>query len=121
MATAGDPIPVLLHGFLGFVGWGPLAYFRGVKAALASEGITVLTPRVPAAGSVEERAVAVARFLEQAAGEAFVLIGHSMGGLDARFVASHLDPHHRIKSVVTVATPHLGSPVASDVLAGNTL
>jgi triacylglycerol lipase len=35
-----------------------------------------------------------------------------MGGLDARYLISHLDPDRRVKSLLTVATPHLGSPLA---------
>ena len=48
------------------------------------------------------------------------LIGHSQGGLDARYVASHLDPDHRIASVLTIGTPHHGVAMmgaAEDLLA----
>ncbi|HEY0254460.1 MAG TPA: alpha/beta fold hydrolase, partial [Kofleriaceae bacterium] len=44
-----------------------------------------------------------------------VIIGHSQGGLDARWAAAH-DPSS-VAAVVTVATPHRGSPVA-DVALG---
>lgn len=40
----------------------------------------------------------------------FHLIGHSMGGLDARVVASRWP--ERVASVTTLCTPHRGSPVA---------
>jgi triacylglycerol lipase len=39
-----------------------------------------------------------------------------MGGLDARYLITHLDPDRRVKSLVTVATPHLGSPLAQWML-----
>ena len=44
-----------------------------------------------------------------------IVIGHSQGGIDARWAAAH-DPG-AIAAVVTVATPHRGSPVA-DVALG---
>ena len=44
-----------------------------------------------------------------------VIIGHSQGGMDARWAASN-DPD-QVAAVITVATPHRGSPVA-DVAAG---
>lgn len=40
------------------------------------------------------------------------LIGHSLGGIDARFLAAHLDPNRRVASVTTVASPHWGTPLA---------
>ncbi len=49
------------------------------------------------------------------------LIGHSQGGLDARYVATILDADQRVKSVTTVATPHRGAAVADmvhDLVAG---
>lgn len=48
------------------------------------------------------------------------LIGHSQGGLDARYVASQLDPDRRVASVLTIGTPHHGVAMmgpAEDVLA----
>jgi triacylglycerol lipase len=35
-----------------------------------------------------------------------------MGGLDARYLIAHLDPDRRVKSLLTVSTPHRGSPLA---------
>jgi hypothetical protein len=40
-----------------------------------------------------------------------------MGGLDARFVASQLDPDRRITGVVTIGTPHRGSAAVERVLS----
>jgi triacylglycerol lipase len=41
------------------------------------------------------------------------IIAHSMGGLDARYMATHLPPRNiNIKSVTTIATPHRGSHLA---------
>lgn len=44
------------------------------------------------------------------------LIGHSMGGMDARYMAANLDPDHLIKTVTTLSTPHRGTPIADIAL-----
>ena len=40
------------------------------------------------------------------------LIGHSMGGMDARYLAANLDPDRLVKTVTTLSTPHWGTPIA---------
>ena len=44
----------------------------------------------------------------------FHLIAHSMGGLDSRFLITHLQPDgdNRILSLTTIGSPHHGSPIA---------
>lgn len=106
------PALALLHGFLGFSHRGPIEYFRGVKEALRRIHIVPLIPEVPPAGSIAERAEALARKLFSSDSHAFALIGHSMGGLDARYLITYLDPDRRVKSLLTVSTPHRGSPLA---------
>lgn len=71
-----------------------------------------LIPEVPSAGTIAERAEALALKLFHSATPAFALVAHSMGGLDARYLIAHLDPDRRIKSLVTVSTPHRGSYLA---------
>lgn len=46
-----------------------------------------------------------------------VLVGHSMGGLVARYWAAKLDEHRWCRAVVTLGTPHRGAPKALEVLA----
>lgn len=103
----------LLHGYLGFAHLGPVSYFRGVEQALRRVNIVSLVPEVPPAGTLAERAEELARQLFQSDAPAFALLAHSMGGLDARYLITHLDPDRRIKSLLTVATPHRGTPLAS--------
>ncbi len=107
------PVPVLLHGYLGFVQRGPIRYFRGISQALDLVGVRCLMPEVPAAGTIAERAEALAHQLFQSNNPAFSLFAHSMGGLDARYLIRFLDPDKRIKHLLTVGTPHQGSPVAT--------
>ncbi|MFL5310583.1 MAG: lipase family alpha/beta hydrolase, partial [Myxococcales bacterium] len=45
------------------------------------------------------------------------VIAHSMGGLDARYAISRLGLGERVASLVTIGTPHQGTPVA-DLGAG---
>jgi triacylglycerol lipase len=40
------------------------------------------------------------------------LIAHSMGGLDARYALAHFGLASRVRSLVTVGTPHRGTPLA---------
>lgn len=46
------------------------------------------------------------------------LIAHSLGGLDARYALAHLGLARRVRSLVTVGTPHRGTPIADLALRG---
>ena len=111
-----SPTLALLHGFLGFSRRGPIECFRGVEHALRRVHITPIMPEVPPAGTIVERAEALARQLFHSDAPAFALVAHSMGGLDARHLITYLDPDRRVKSLLTVATPHRGTPLATWVL-----
>lgn len=106
------PTVALLHGFLGFSRRGPIEQFRGVEKALTRAQIRPLIPEVPSAGTIAERAEALALKLFHGTTPAFALVAHSMGGLDARYLIAHLDPDRRVRSLLTVSTPHRGSPLA---------
>lgn len=80
-----------------------------------------LVPEVPGAGTVTERAEALARQLFRNNTATFALVAHSMGGLDARYLIAYLDPDHRVKSLLTVGTPHRGTPAASAILNSRAL
>lgn len=119
---SGPPYPfVLAHGFFGFekfAGQDFLTYYYGVKDYLATHGEIVFTPAVDPfndsttrGGQLENRIIDVL----QITGAAKVnIIGHSQGGLDARVVAH--DRPDLVASVVTIATPHHGTPIADVVL-----
>ncbi|RAH49462.1 triglyceride lipase [Aspergillus brunneoviolaceus CBS 621.78] len=116
---------VLAHGLLGFDTLrlaGPylpgVQYWRGIEDALSMKGVQVITATVPPSASIEMRAEELAKdIVAGARGKEVNIIAHSMGGLDSRYMITHLRPtDFKIKSLTTIATPHRGSAVADYVL-----
>jgi triacylglycerol lipase len=112
---------VLAHGLTGFRQlFGVVDYFFGIPSDLASGGAQVFVTQVSAFGSAEQRGELLLQQIEQIAASTGAgkvnLIGHSEGGLDARYVMA-VRPD-LIASLTTVATPHLGADLA-DFLADN--
>lgn len=121
----------LIPGFFGFVNFGRLVYFTHVREfledALSREGLTVEVHRVRVkpTSSLRVRAAELLAVLRDAApaDAPLHLIGHSTGGLDARLVTApglslgdglDVEPAaRRVRSVVSVATPHRGTPLAA--------
>ncbi|MEZ4317619.1 MAG: hypothetical protein R3F61_08940 [Myxococcota bacterium] len=118
----------LVPGFFGFANLGELRYFGHVHRLLVRRfedaGIeaSVHQVRTLPTSSLKRR---TQRLLEAVAaasspGDTIDLVGHSSGGLDARMFASpgaridsELEPWaQQVRSVLTVATPHLGTPSA---------
>jgi triacylglycerol lipase len=117
IARLSAPI-VLAHGLFGFsrIGLGRLtiaAYFHGIPHALRAAGNRVLVTRVPAIAGVEERARRLGQqILREFGDEPVHLIGHSMGGLDARRLLADPAWERRVLSLTTIGTPHLGTALA---------
>ncbi len=112
---SGPPYPiVLVHGMAGFKNIGPLEYYCGVPEALKADGHDVWISKADPINDSEVRGAQVQAFVQQVlaqTGKAKVnLIGHSQGGFDVRFVASALGD--RVASVVTIASPMGGDPIA---------
>lgn len=74
----------------------------------------MLITRVPATSSVEDRAKVLDEQIAQyLPGRDINLVAHSMGGLDCRHLASHMNPiRYNIVSITTISTPHQGSSFA---------
>ncbi len=127
---------VLAHGVLGFssVDFGGidlgilkvgkfnlLNYFNGVKSSLENgSSYKVVAPPVAPVGSIDTRALSFyeklhAFIIENNVPEKSIAIfAHSMGGLDARqaLLLQNKSLVKYVKCLVTIGTPHLGSPIA---------
>jgi triacylglycerol lipase len=120
LAAPHGPYPIVLaHGLFGFTSIGPLDYFYGIAPVLEAQGRTVIATSVdPVQSSVvrgQQLVAQIEQIRTQYNADKVVIIGHSQGGRDARWAATN-DPD-AVAAVITVATPHLGSPVA-DVALG---
>lgn len=114
---------VLAHGLFG---WGNnstvIDYWGGNAAYLTGQGAVVLTPSVTALNSSASRAaqlktaILTAMAANNYTGKVHI-IGHSQGGLDARYMVSNLSMSSKVATVTTLNTPHQGSPIANIVLA----
>ena len=129
----GPPYPIVLtHGFFGFnefAGVDFAEYYFGVKEHLADEGeALVYTPAVDPFNTSAFRGAQLAEHIDAILADTghakVIIIGHSQGGLDARVVAH--DHPDMVAAVVTLASPHGGTPIAdialgltdNDLLAG---
>jgi triacylglycerol lipase len=110
---------ILHHGLMGFsrlrVGRLGVSYFRGIDRALAEAGYRIVAPRVHPTGSVARRAAQLRQALVGQLppnGPKAVIVAHSMGGLDARYMIRELGMADRVAALLTIATPHRGSAYA---------
>ncbi len=120
--TKSTKYPVVLqHGFLGFDKILFFDYFYGVPGKLRDEGYKVYTPKVAAINGIAVRAHELAgqidQILQETGAAKVNIIGHSMGGLDARYLVSTLGYGDRVASISSIATPHHGTYLADAVLA----
>ncbi len=117
-------VPVVLHHGLfglGDLSYGPLKfhYFPRIDVAISRMGHPVLVTRVHPSSSVENRARQLKDFMLKRLGRStqkVILMAHSMGGLDARYAVAKLGLSEFVSAVVTVTTPHRGSPFADWVV-----
>ncbi len=112
---------VLAHGLGGSRQLlGVVDYWFGITGDLQSSGAQVFVTQVSAANSSEFRGEELLQQIEQILAQTGAskvnLIGHSQGGIDARYVMG-VRPD-LIASLTTVASPHLGADLA-DFLADN--
>jgi triacylglycerol lipase len=107
---------VLIHGMGGFKKIAGLDYFYQVPGDWRAAGAKVVVPGTTTIASVEKRAAELKAQLDEVPGK-LVLVAHSQGGLDARWLISKLGYADRVLALVTIATPHHGTPLA-DLLLG---
>ncbi len=104
---------VLIHGLGARASYGPFEYFFGIPDLLRAAGNRVQTVNLTAWHTIETRAEELKEQIERAFpdGEKVNLIGHSMGGLDARYATSKLGMSERVASVTTIGTPNRGTRI----------
>lgn len=103
-----NPI-VLAHGFMGFESiLGLIDYWPGIVDRLEDGGATVFVAQVSTMNSSEARGeqliTQIEDFLAISGASKVNIIGHSQGGLDARYVAT-VRPD-LVASITTVGSPH---------------
>jgi len=107
---------VLAHGAFGFdeivFAGRRHHYFRNISERLAGPGADFHHPGLPARASVSVRAERLVALARELPGERINVIAHSMGGLDARYAISRLGLAQRIACLVTIGSPHRGTPLA---------
>jgi len=110
---------VLHHGLFGgekVLGPISLASFSGIDDAISSEGFPVLVSNVHPTASIAHRAQQLKETIlanrPRLGQEKLVLVAHSLGGLDARYMLARMDMAKYISTLVTITTPHRGSPYA---------
>lgn len=113
----GPPLPVVLvHGLFGFdrigVPGARFDYFRGIAKHLGTLGCHAHAVKLPMSSSVPARAKQLVAAIDALDHERIDLIAHSLGGLDARYALAHLGLAKRVRSLVTIGTPHRGTPIA---------
>lgn len=120
MRSESERAVVFVHGLLGFdklaLPGDDIYYFRGLPDFFAHHPLPVFFPAQPAVSSIRVRAEVLASHLKEIPARKIYLIGHSMGGLDSRYLIHHLDPEHRVRALVTIGTPHHGTPLADWIL-----
>ena len=123
----------LIPGFFGFINLGRFIYFAHVREYLKrelegrGESVKIHGIMVPPTSSLRMRARVlheqIAARIENDPDANVHLIGHSSGGLDARLICTpgcdlgeDVDTDSvvkRVRSLVTICTPHRGTPLAS--------
>ncbi len=115
----------LIPGYLGFRGkQGYSGYWDTVAPILTEHGLTCHSVMTEPVGIVARRARSLRNAIITACGNdsdqsPIHLLGHSMGGLDARYLLSPATSvrlpdglRARVRTSVSIATPHYGTPIA---------
>jgi triacylglycerol lipase len=111
---------VFAHGLGGFDElFGVLPYWWRVREALEAEGVEVDMPALTPLHSVAHRAAELRDAVNRFTSGRVHIIGHSMGGIDARYLVSRLGFGERVASVTTIGSPHRGTTLADLALAAS--
>lgn len=110
---------VLVHG-LAAKDFSFCRAFGSIAAFLRSQGVSLYVANPDGVGTIARNALQLQKEIENfcaATGcEKVNIIAHSKGGLDARYMISHLNMHTRVASLTTLSTPHHGSHLSTTIL-----
>jgi triacylglycerol lipase len=87
-------------------------YFTPLGDFLRERGFRVLFPEVSPTSGVAERARQLREQIRAWTDEPVNVIAHSMGGLDARHLITHLGMAGQVRTLTTIAAPHHGTYLA---------
>ena len=114
-----NPI-VLIHGLGAKQSYGPIEYFHRLMPWLKKDDNEVYIANLKFWHSLESRGEQLKDQIEKEfPADKFGklnLVGHSMGGLDARYLTSTLGFSERVASVTTIGTPNKGTSLADMAL-----
>jgi len=103
---------IMVHG-IGFRDLKFFNYWGRAPRYLERNGATIYYGHQKAWGTIEENAIAIAqtidRVLSETGAEKVNIIAHSKGGLDSRYLISHLGYADKVATLTTMSTPHRGS------------
>src|ERR1700722_8962303 len=122
----GMMLPIVLHpGLLAFgerrLGPVRISSFPGIGPALERRGWRVIHTQSPPTAGIATRAAALKEQIllnvaDGSNGARCIIVGHSTGGLDARYMISKLGMAHHVAALLTVSTPHRGTAYADWVV-----
>jgi triacylglycerol lipase len=108
---------VMMHGFGIGASFRRGGHLHDEAMHLRSRGVRAVAPNVSPYNTVQARCDMwedrLEGVLDETGADRLSIIAHSMGGLDARSLISTRGWHDTVDVLVTVATPHRGSPIAS--------
>jgi triacylglycerol lipase len=115
-------LPIILHhGLFGFgqIKLGPvrISYFHKIDRAIENRDWPVMLAQVHPSAAIATRAASLAKQTLKQLDKVWkaprcIIVAHSMGGLDARFMISKLGLADRVAALLTICTPHRGSSYA---------
>lgn len=105
--------PILLVHGIGFHDQRIFNYWGRIPKRLTKQGAQIFYGCQDSHASVESNAhflyQRVLKIIEETGAEKINVIAHSKGGLDSRWMISHLDHGRYVASLTTLSTPHRGS------------
>lgn len=109
---------LMLHG-IGFRDYKYVNYWGRIPKLLIKNGATIYYGHQCAWGTIENCAAEIKeeliKIIEETGCEKVNIIAHSKGGLDARYLISSLDMGEHVASLTTIATPHHGSQLLTEL------